>query len=147
MRAKASAFFLFVMLAATAASADTKPVDTTQLAAWLAGGVPSSRLIRLVKEQGLATVARAENLHQLESCGADPALIHFLSEIEAQTPGAGTPIPNAVVKAAVAIHQQNAHQAELLLRAAVTADNNNSALHFALGATLRQQEQWEWLVR
>jgi tetratricopeptide (TPR) repeat protein len=152
VRAKSLTFLLLISLAITSAATaansavnpnDTKPVDSTQLAAWLLGGVPSGRLIRLVKERGLATVARQENLRQLESAGADQALVHFLSEVEAQSAGPGTPIPEALMKSAAEVRRQHPHEAELLLREALRADDQNSALHFALGAVLRQQEQWD----
>jgi hypothetical protein len=44
-----------------------QPVNTTQLAAWLIGGVPSARLARLVAERGLATLPTQNELRQIES--------------------------------------------------------------------------------
>ena len=52
-----------------------KPVNTTQLAAWLAGGVSSARLARLVEERGLATLPTHNELRQLESAGAGKDLM------------------------------------------------------------------------
>ena len=57
MSAKTSVLLLSFSLAATAAhAADGRSVNTTELAAWLTGGVSSSRLARIVKERGLATL-------------------------------------------------------------------------------------------
>jgi hypothetical protein len=58
--------------------ATTQPVDTTQLAAWLIGGVPSSGLARLVLERGLDTLRTKHDIRQ-RSVGANKDLMKVLS--------------------------------------------------------------------
>lgn len=127
------------------------PVDTTQLAAWLIGGVPSSRLARLVAERGLATLPTNNELRQIEVAGANRDLLRVLSSGNARSARVGPPIPEALLKAAAEAGQQHFHEAEANLRevlssgtASGTPDSQNSAaLHFALGVMLRQQEKWD----
>src|ERR1700678_1914998 len=149
-------FLAFLGLAAICAadSAEVKPshtdkaLTTTELVAWLAGGVSNSRLVRLVGESGLTAAPGKDELRQLQAAGADQNLLRVLAsvttgsiKISAQT--ASAPIPPALLKAAAAAAQQNYHEAELQLREALRADPQSSALHFALSAMLRQQDQWD----
>jgi tetratricopeptide (TPR) repeat protein len=142
-----------------------QPVNTTQLAAWLIGGVPSTRLARLVAERGLATLPTNSDLRQIESVAGDggvdgaangeanKALLRVLSSGNAQSAKVGPAIPAALLKAASEARQQNFHEAEADLRevlasampvsATATSDGEKSALHFALGVILRQQEKWD----
>ena len=66
---KFAVFFAFLGLVAlcVADSAAIKPLSATQIEAWLIGGVPNSRLMRLVRERGLAGVPSKEQLQQLQS--------------------------------------------------------------------------------
>ena len=110
-----------------------QPVNTTQLAAWLTGGVPSTRLARLVAERGLANLPTRNELHQMESLGADKELMRVLSSGNVFSARIGPPVPDLLLKAAAEVRQQQFHQAENDLRDAVSADPENPALHFALG--------------
>ena len=122
MRVKALLSFLFSVALFTVAAgadgqaADTPPskhaVSTTQLAAWLTGGVPSSRLAGLVAERGLATLPTRNELRQMESAGADKNLMRVLSSGHAESAGIGAPIPEALLKAAAKARQQHFHEAE-----------------------------------
>jgi tetratricopeptide (TPR) repeat protein len=141
-------FFLslvfFLSMVARAFGVDTKPVDATQLAAWLAAGVSSTRLTRLVQEQGIVRVPVKQELAQLRTVGAEGNLLRALGASKAAvSTGTDTPIPSILVKAAAAARQHHYHEAELLLREILRNDPQNAALHFALGAMLRQQEQWD----
>src|ERR1700680_2032975 len=69
-----------------------KAVDTTQVAAWLTGGVSSSRLARLVAERGLATLPTNNELRQLESAGASKDLLRVLSSGNVESARVGAPI-------------------------------------------------------
>ena len=137
-----------------------QPVNTTQLAAWLIGGVPSARLARLVAERGLATLPTQNELRQIESVGADgdangsanKALLRVLSSGNAESAKIGPAIPAALLKAASEAREQHSHEAEADLREVLASatpasdahsDAHNSALHFALGVMLRQQEKWD----
>ncbi len=130
-------------MVAAASASDTRPVDAAQLTAWLAGGVSSIRLIRLVQERGLAHVPAKQELTQLQTAGAEGNLIRALSNSKAVGIGPYAPIPPVLLRAATAARQQHFHEAELLLREILRNNPNNAALHFALGAMLRQQEQWD----
>jgi Flp pilus assembly protein TadD len=144
VRVKASQFLFVLVLAASAAhSADTRPVNTTQLAAWLAGGVSGSRLAGLVEERGLATLPTRSELRQIEAAGANRDLLRVLSSGNAESARVGEPIPAALIKAAAEARKQHYHEAELALQEVLPSDQQNSALHFALGVMLRQQEQWD----
>ncbi len=128
-------------------------MDTTQLTAWLIGGVPSSRLARLVAERGLATLPTRNELRQIESAGANKGLLRVLSSGNAQSASVGPSIPEGLLKAAAEARQQHFHEAEAGLRQVVdstpsvsgtrASDAHNSALHFALGVIYRQQEKWD----
>src|SRR5208282_5854980 len=114
-------FGLLFSVAATAVpSSETQPsiaaVSTTQLAAWLAGGVTSTRLARLVQERGLATLPTHSELRQIEAAGADRGLIHVLSSGNALSARVGDRIPEALLRAAAQTRQLHYHEAELELR-------------------------------
>jgi hypothetical protein len=134
--------FIVVLAAVSAKPSLAAPVDATQIVAWLTGGISNARLARIVNNQGLAYTLTPEQLRQVESAGADQNLIHILAAQKqpATAPTAQT-IPTAVLKASAAARNQQWHEAELLLRPAVLSDPENAALHFALSAMLRQQEQ------
>jgi tetratricopeptide (TPR) repeat protein len=120
------------------------PVDATQIAAWLTGGISSARLVRIVQSNGLAQTITPEQLRQLEAAGAEKNLIQALTTQEKSTAShTANPIPDALLKASTAARQQRWHAAELLLRQAVLNDPQNAGLHYALSAMLRQQEQWD----
>ncbi len=150
VRVKALVFLLLFSLTAAvvAQSAENRntnpqPIDTTQLTAWLAGGVPSSRLVRMVAERGLATLPTRRELEQVESAGANQDLMKVLSSGNAQSARVGAPIPEALLKAIADARQQHLRAAEGDLHEALAPDPRNSALHFALGAIYRQEEKWD----
>jgi tetratricopeptide (TPR) repeat protein len=122
---------------------DGKALDTTQLVAWLMGGVSSSRLARLVAERGLATRPTNHELKQLESAGAGKDLMCVLSSGNARSAKVGTPIPASLLRAAAEARQQRFPEAEADLRVAASSDDQNSALHFVLSVIYRQQEKWD----
>ena len=143
--------FIFILGVAPAAHAGDgqpagiQPATSTQLMAWLTAGVPSNRLVRIVEERGIAGVLSKEQLHQLESAGADANLIHVLAGRKPSAV-AGNPtseIPASLLQAAAAARAQHFHEAELDLRQALSSDPQNAALHFALAAMLRQQQRWD----
>src|SRR4029077_12256690 len=145
VKAKAFLFFLiffsFFSSAVVPPAAASQPVDATQLAAWMTAGVSSTRLTRLVQEGDVVQISK-QDLARLQGAGAEKNLIRVLSISKSSvSTGPSTPIPPVLLKAAAAAHQHNYHEAELLLRQVLAKDPQNAALHFALGAMLRQQEQ------
>jgi tetratricopeptide (TPR) repeat protein len=118
-------------------------VTTTQLAAWLIGGVSSTRLAAIASGHKLANLPTQKELKQLEAAGAGKDLMKVVESGNVRSAQIGPAIPLDLLKAALEAHQQHFHEAEILLRAVVAADANNPALHFALGVILRQQEQWD----
>jgi len=154
LRNKALLFLLVSSLAATSAycsearSVDSSPVSTTQLTAWLMAGVSSSRLARLAEERGLATLPTHTELKQVDAAGAEKDLIRVLASGNVKSASVGMPISGQLIKAAAEARQQKYHEAELDLREVLRSDGSmsagdSSALHFALGTMLRQQEQWD----
>jgi tetratricopeptide (TPR) repeat protein len=120
------------------------PVDATQIAAWLTGGISSARLARIVQSNGVAQTFTPEQLRQIEAAGAEKNLIQELTaQAKSDTSSAAGSIPDALLKATDAARQQRWHEAELLLRKTVLDDPQNAAFHYALSAMLRQQEQWD----
>ena len=132
-------------VAFAAESSASRPVNSTQLMAWLAAGVPGNRLIRLVQERGIADVPGKEPTRQLEAAGADANLVHALKNSKpSPTPNSSSSqIPAVLVQAATDARAQRFHEAEIALRQALSSDPQNAALHFALGTMLRQQERWD----
>ena len=112
--------------------------------AWLTGGVPSSRLVRIIEERGIAPLPGKDQIHQFETAGADSDLIRALASLHAATNASPeTPLPAPLLKAASDAKAQRFHEAELDLRPALISDPKNAALHFALGNMLIRQEQWD----
>src|SRR5581483_12501785 len=70
-------------------------------------------------------------------------LMRVLGSGNVQSAQIGPQIPAALLRATADSRVQKFHEAETELRALVAADPNNSALHFALGTMLRQQEQYD----
>ncbi|MFZ0731497.1 MAG: tetratricopeptide repeat protein [Candidatus Sulfotelmatobacter sp.] len=148
VRIKASLLFIFALaiLAAPHSDAQTensRAITTTQIAAWLTGGVSSSRLARLVNQRGLAYLPTHAELLQLKSIGADKDLFTVISSGNAESAKIGPAIPEALLNAAAKARLEQYHAAELDLRKIADSDSNDSAIHFALGVMLRQQEQWD----
>jgi tetratricopeptide (TPR) repeat protein len=144
VKRKGLSVFLFVLGVVLAAhSSESRPVTSTQLMAWLTAGVPSSRLVRIIQERGIASVPGKEQIHQLESAGADENLVRTLSNLKSSAAPDSSEIPAALVQAAADARAQRFHQAELAVRQALSSDSENAALHFALGTMLRQQERWD----
>src|SRR5246127_541 len=117
---------MLVLAMVAAHSADSsdpqsRAVTTTQLAAWLAGGVSSSRLARVVGERGLATLPTNNELKQLESVGAGKDLMKVVSSGKAFSAEIGPAIPEGLLKAAADARAQRLHEAETELRGGTAA--------------------------
>jgi Flp pilus assembly protein TadD len=139
-----SVFLLFCLAAIAAAETTSDPVDTTQLMAWLTAGISSKRIIRLVHERGLALAPTASEMQQFAAAGADKDLVSALAKQKPVTiHSARTSVPQTLLQAAKDARRDRYHEAEIQLRAALRLEPQNAALHFALAAMLRQQEQWD----
>src|SRR6267378_725031 len=81
VRHKGLSLFLFFCLSVVAAAdtTKTKPVDTTQLTAWLTAGISSTRLVQLIHQRGIAVVPTENEIHQLQAFGADEKLVRTLA--------------------------------------------------------------------
>src|SRR5579863_267704 len=104
VRAKLWQFWLLFVLTVAASSVageakDARPVNTTQLAAWLTGGVSSARLAHLVSVRGLATLPTQAELRQLEVAGAGKDLMRVASSGNAASAQIGPAIPSGLLKA------------------------------------------------
>ena len=146
MRKCLASLFFLLMMAPVAFSGPTQapPVDSSQLMAWLAGGVSSNRLSRLIKDRGINFKLDRGYTKALRSAGANPAVIQVLRDSTA-TLAAGMQVscPPALAKAAELAHQKRYEEAEHQLRELLRSDYKNAPLHFALADMLRQQEQWD----
>ena len=145
VRVKASLICLLLLATTAVHSSETpsQPVTTTELAAWLIGGVSSARLTRLVRERGLATLPTQRELRDLESAGAGKDLIAIASSGNVLSARIGPPIPTVLLKAADDVRAQHLHEAEVELQGLSSADDDSSALHFALGVILRGQDKFD----
>jgi len=114
-----------------------------RIAAWLAGGIPSSRLAGLVAERGLATLPTTAELRQVEAAGASPRLLRVIRSANARSANIGPAIPAGLMKAAGEVCRRQFHAAELEVHEVLASDAQNSALHFALGTIYRQEEKWD----
>ena len=134
----------FVLLGVALAASESQPVSPVQLMAWLTAGVPSSRLVRIIQERGIAPVPGKDQIHQFEAAGADSDLVRALTSLHPATINSPeTELPAPLLKAALDAKAQRFHEAELDLRPALIADPKNAALHFVLGNMLIRQEQWD----
>src|SRR5437588_649526 len=98
---KGLSVFLFLLLGmlARATVNEAQPITFTQLTAWLTAGVPCNRLVRLVKERGLATIPEKAQLRQLESAGADAKLIRAIAESKPAVSAPNSEIPAFLIHA------------------------------------------------
>jgi tetratricopeptide (TPR) repeat protein len=137
-------FFFFLAIALAAQAVETKPVTTIELMAWLTAGIPGSRLVRIAQERRLANPCSKEQTHEFEAAGADAALVRAITTLKPVSKNAAPPpMPAALLKAASEAKSQHFHEAELDLRAAIAADPQNAAFHYALGNMLMHQELWD----
>lgn len=145
MKRKVFSVFIFLVAAAFAAqSSDTEPVTAVELMSWLTAGVPSARLIRIVRERGMASVADKEQLRQFESAGADANLTELLAGLRPFSSDSASPeIPPALLQAGLDAKAQRLHQAELDLRPLILENPKNGALRFALANLLIREERWD----
>src|ERR1700736_6657442 len=100
---KGLSLFLFFCLSVVAAadSSKSQPVDTTQLTAWLTGGISSTRLVQLIYQRGLAVVPTENEIHQLQAVGANENLVRILAGVRAaEGHSQRTSIPAALLQAA-----------------------------------------------
>src|ERR1700722_20967583 len=110
-------WLIIVVSLATAVAvraSDTAPVDATQITAWLSGGIPSGRVVRVVRERGFSHPIAPKQLRQLESIGAEPSLIQALTS--QQNSASAQPIPDALLKAGTAAPRQRRPEGEIVLR-------------------------------
>ena len=116
MRARFFSFLFLCSVAAAAAQSADKSVTTTQVVAWLTGGVSSARLARLVHERGLATLPTQTELRQVEAAGAGKDLMRILRSGDVQSALIGDPIPESLLQAVTQARQQNFHQPVFFFR-------------------------------
>ncbi|PYV61956.1 MAG: hypothetical protein DMG97_41660, partial [Acidobacteria bacterium] len=117
-----------------AESTEAKPLNCTQIMAWLTGGVSSHRLNQLVQGRNLAFPVDGAVANTLLTAGADLVLIQSLRTLPISSPGtSATVCPAALAQAGDLISHKHYDEAERILRNLVTADPGNPALHFAYG--------------
>ena len=92
MRRQILAFLLFTLFAAFASAQQNGPIaiNCTQFMAWTAGGMSSSRLIRLAQQRGIAFRLDAAITQSLLTAGVEPALLQNLHTIEGASSNSGS---------------------------------------------------------
>ncbi len=150
MKHRFSVFICFLGMAVASATGQSRPISSTELMAWLASGISSSRLVRIVQQSGIAGIPGKDEIQQLESAGAEANLVEVLTTsrpsaapVSSTSKDESAEIPSLLVQAAAAARAQQFHQAELDFRQLLKSDPENAALHFGLGTMLRQQERWD----
>jgi tetratricopeptide (TPR) repeat protein len=96
-----------------------------------------------VKERGLATLPTQHEIRDLESAGAGKDLIAVVSSGNALSAKIGPSIPASLLEAAADARAERSQEAEADLQRAVSSDEDNAALHFALGVMLRQEGKFD----
>ena len=141
------ALFVFVLLpplSSFAGAPNPRPVDRTQLTAWLTGELSNPRICRLVTERGIAFSLTLRDEKQLRATGADSTLIKTLRALRSSvSPSAAAPLPAALAKAAQLTHEKQYDAAEGQLSALIRSNSDNASLHFALGDVLRREDKWD----
>ena len=120
---------------------NAQPIDRSQLMAWMAGGISSNRLVRLVAERGVAFGMSAADEKQLRAAGADTHLVQILRSAHPVANAKSKPSSAALAKAAELAHQKKYDAAVATFTDLVRSDADNASLHFALGEMLLMQEQ------
>src|SRR6478752_8680897 len=80
-----SLLLLVLTVPAFSQSAPIQPLTTTELVAWLTAGISGTRLARMVRERGLATLPTNRELRQVESAGAGKDLMRVLNSGNVQS--------------------------------------------------------------
>jgi tetratricopeptide (TPR) repeat protein len=111
-----------------------KPIDCSQLFTWMAGGIPSQRLSRLVRDRGVAFRVSPNAAEVLSTAGAGRDLMNEIVKMEASPANAqNADCPAELVKAAELVRQQKYDQAEAIVRKRLAAAPDDAGLHLALG--------------
>ena len=138
VKVKFPAFLIILLLSAAAVSsqgqnADSQPVTTTDLAAWLTGGVSSSRLARLAADRKVANLPTHAEIRQLQAAGAGKDLVKVLNSGNVESAQIGPAIPEGILKAAAEARQQHFHEAETDLRSVIAARRGKFRLALRFG--------------
>jgi cytochrome c-type biogenesis protein CcmH/NrfG len=133
----------FVLLLAVCGVAETnppKPVDCSQLLTWMVGGIPGQRVLRLVRERGVAFRMNEDVTSAFSRAGATPDFIRELQKTYGtdSEAAASNTCPAELTHAATFVAQQRYDEAEEIVRKLLIATPGNPDLHYALGY-IRQQ--------
>jgi tetratricopeptide (TPR) repeat protein len=140
---RSKAIVVVILLASSGVAEDRvpKPVECSQLLAWIAGGIPEQRLLRLVRERGRAFPMSESRPEILSSVGLQHDFVDHLEEIDTAV-GSATfaNCPADLVKAAQLVHQQNYPEAQPIVRKLLVSSPNDADLHLAFGYIRLQQD-------
>src|SRR5207253_150199 len=136
---------LFTLLPLLASSNQNtlKPIDCTQLMAWIAGGVSSPRLQYLLRERTLGFFSNEAAIKQLTLAGADPLLISSLRATKAIPKASASACPAKLAQAGELVREKHYDDAATTLDPLIASDPHNPALHFLMGYIRQQQENWD----
>jgi len=147
--------WLLLLLAAAPLQAEQAPptpvCDVVFL--WLAGGISSARIERLIQTQNAQTPGQTRTLscqstsqctRALQKAGADSGLIHSLAGRSPERKSAANTscvCSSPAAQIAALVHDKNFDDAENKIRALLHDDANNGLLNFVLGTLLRRQDR------
>ncbi len=134
-------FLSFLFLATASFGANSEPVDCTHLISWIAGGVPSHKVIRIVQQRGIAFTPSPVLESELRSAGATADLLGTLAS--SANRAQGNACPASLVKAATLVREKRYDPAAELFGDLLADDPHNGALHFALGYINQQEGDWD----
>lgn len=104
---------LLLTLSGIAEDRGPKPIDCSQLLTWMAGGIPSQRLSRLVRERGIAFRVSPNAAAVLSKAGAGIDLMNEIRKVEASSENAqNADCPAELAEAAELVHRQKYDEAE-----------------------------------
>ncbi|MGA2458097.1 MAG: hypothetical protein ABSF85_11055, partial [Terriglobales bacterium] len=158
--------WLLLLLAAGSLRAEQAPPTPASDAIflWLAGGISSARIQRLIQSQNAQTRDEVRTLscqatplctRALQKAGADSGLIQSLVR---QSPDPKTESKSAhktgrhdascacsspAAQVAALVHEKKFDAAEDKIRALLRDDAENAALHFVLGTVLRREDRFD----
>ncbi len=130
-------------LLASAEQNDLKPIDCTQLMAWIAGGVSTPRLQHLLRERTIGFFPNEATIKLLIRAGAEPVFIRSLRATRSTPKASASACPAKLAQAGELVREKHYDDAATTLDPLIASDPHNPALHFLMGYIRQQQENWD----
>ena len=114
--------FTLLPLLASAEQNDLKPIDCTQLMAWIAGGVSSPRLQYLLRERTLGFFSNEAAIKLLMRAGAEPLLIRSLRATKAIPQASASGCPAKLAQAGELVREKHYDNAATTLEPLIASN-------------------------